>query len=239
VCMTGLCPERALVYWKSRSPTARAMRENAGIQKLFPGWEIVDSDFEPCGYSMNGLLGEAFANIHITPEDGFSYASVELCGLNPAEANAKIALIAEIFRPQQLVVALSSQAADDHAEQDVAAAAAETALAKLARKPGSLAGGLTRNGGATWTEAAHVRVMYQRFLSPSALRIPSRCALRSPTITLSSTNAHVEARKGGRKTRGEKKSLNGDHHMPPGCLWEAWLHAPMRPRLLGETSRGR
>ena len=174
VCMTGLCPERALVYWKSRSPTALAMRENAGIHRLFPGWDIVDSDFEPCGYSMNALLGEAFANIHITPEDGFSYASVELCGLNPTEANAKMALIADIFRPQQMVVALSSQAADEHYhEQTEAAAAAEAALARLARKPGSLEGGLVRNGGATWAEAAHARVMFQRFLSPSAVRIPS------------------------------------------------------------------
>lgn len=34
--------------------------------------------FEPCGYSMNGMDGAQASTIHITPETGFSYASVEV-----------------------------------------------------------------------------------------------------------------------------------------------------------------
>lgn len=34
--------------------------------------------FEPCGYSMNGMDGAQASTIHITPELGFSYASVEV-----------------------------------------------------------------------------------------------------------------------------------------------------------------
>lgn len=44
---------------------------------------IDDYVFEPCGYSMNGQQGGVFSTIHITPEDGFSYASFELCGYDP------------------------------------------------------------------------------------------------------------------------------------------------------------
>lgn len=45
---------------------------------------IDDYVFEPCGYSMNSQQAGVFSTIHITPEDGFSYASFELCGYDPA-----------------------------------------------------------------------------------------------------------------------------------------------------------
>ena len=50
--------------------------------------EIDDYVFEPCGYSMNGVQRDGtFSTVHITPEDGFSYASFELCGHSPDEVN--------------------------------------------------------------------------------------------------------------------------------------------------------
>lgn len=51
-----------------------------GISSLLPKAIIDDYVFDPCGYSMNGLEGDAFSTIHITPECGFSYASLELYG---------------------------------------------------------------------------------------------------------------------------------------------------------------
>ena len=54
------------------------MTDNSGIRKILPNSEICDFDFEPCGYSMNSVEVAAVSTIHITPEDGFSYAALRL-----------------------------------------------------------------------------------------------------------------------------------------------------------------
>jgi hypothetical protein len=59
--------------------SARKTTIDAGIADLLPH-DIDEYVFEPCGYSMNGLQGDAFSTIHITPEAACSYASVELTG---------------------------------------------------------------------------------------------------------------------------------------------------------------
>jgi len=52
--------------------------KKSGIDKLFPNAKIFDYLFEPCGYSMNGLLPDGhYFTIHITPEPDFSYVSFE------------------------------------------------------------------------------------------------------------------------------------------------------------------
>eukprot|EP00240_Pyramimonas_obovata_P020220 CAMPEP_0118927462 /NCGR_PEP_ID=MMETSP1169-20130426/4928_1 /TAXON_ID=36882 /ORGANISM="Pyramimonas obovata, Strain CCMP722" /LENGTH=55 /DNA_ID=CAMNT_0006869221 /DNA_START=23 /DNA_END=186 /DNA_ORIENTATION=- len=55
---------------------------------------------------MNGLCRETFSTIHVTPQDAFSYASVELCGpLGEVDISDVVARARAIFRPSQLVVA--------------------------------------------------------------------------------------------------------------------------------------
>ncbi len=52
--------------------------QKAGIDKIFPNAKIFDYLFDPCGYSMNGLLPDGYYfTIHITPEPDFSYVSFE------------------------------------------------------------------------------------------------------------------------------------------------------------------
>ena len=53
------------------------MTKSAGIDALVPGATIDPRAFEPCGYSMNAILYNSYATMHVTPEDGSSYVSFE------------------------------------------------------------------------------------------------------------------------------------------------------------------
>ena len=75
--------------------SAAATTLTSGIRALLPGAAIDDYVFEPCGYSMNGVDGTAFTTIHVTPEEGFSYASVELSGYAGAALDAS-AVVAQV-----------------------------------------------------------------------------------------------------------------------------------------------
>lgn len=44
---------------------------------LIVKFEMCDFEFEPCGYSRKAIEGNAFSTIHVTPEDGFIYASFD------------------------------------------------------------------------------------------------------------------------------------------------------------------
>ncbi|KAG2279873.1 hypothetical protein Bca52824_051093 [Brassica carinata] len=53
------------------------MTRLSGIDMINANAFICDFAFDPCGYSMNGVDGDRYSTIHVTPEDGFSYASFE------------------------------------------------------------------------------------------------------------------------------------------------------------------
>jgi S-adenosylmethionine decarboxylase len=86
MCMTGLDKKKAAVFFKTSADghvsCAKEMTKLSGISEIVPEMEICDFDFEPCGYSMNAIHGAASSNIHVTPEDGFSYASYEVMGFD-------------------------------------------------------------------------------------------------------------------------------------------------------------
>lgn len=54
-----------------------SVTNESGIVNLIPGSMIDDFQFEPCGYSMNGLNDKYYWTIHITPEAQCSYVSFE------------------------------------------------------------------------------------------------------------------------------------------------------------------
>lgn len=78
LCMTGLDREKASVFYKTDG--SAAMTDASGIRMILPDSDICDFEFDPCGYSMNAIEGGAVSTIHVTPEDGFSYASFEAVG---------------------------------------------------------------------------------------------------------------------------------------------------------------
>ncbi|KAJ3237530.1 spermidine resistance protein [Chytriomyces hyalinus] len=55
----------------------RRLLKDTGIEEIYPCSMVDDFLFDPCGYSLNGLLGPYYWTIHVTPEDICSYASFE------------------------------------------------------------------------------------------------------------------------------------------------------------------
>lgn len=81
------------------------MTRAAGIDALVPGAIIDPCAFEPCGYSMNAILFRSYSTMHITPEEGSSYASFE----TNAKLTSYTSLINNVvrtFKPRRFVMTL-------------------------------------------------------------------------------------------------------------------------------------
>lgn len=111
MCMTGLDRKKAAVFYKSSSGAAGAseMTKMSGISEILPSHVICDFEFDPCGYSMNGIDGPAFSTVHVTPEDGFSYASYEAAGfdLRLVRFEPLVKRVLNSFAPREFSVAVT------------------------------------------------------------------------------------------------------------------------------------
>uniref|UniRef100_A0A7I4AWK3 adenosylmethionine decarboxylase n=1 Tax=Physcomitrium patens TaxID=3218 RepID=A0A7I4AWK3_PHYPA len=102
MCMTKLGRRSAGQFWKGAGrESGEEMTAGANIQSLLPESRICDFAFEPCGYSMNGIEGAAHSTIHVTPEEGFSYASFEAMGYRggQVELGALVERVVGVFKP--------------------------------------------------------------------------------------------------------------------------------------------
>ncbi|KAL3631289.1 hypothetical protein CASFOL_024273 [Castilleja foliolosa] len=111
MCMTGLDREKASVFFKKGTSSANSMTTQSGIRNILPDSEICDFEFEPCGYSMNSVEGGAISTIHVTPEDGFSYASFEAAGYNLKHANLGMLIgrVLDCFEPSEFSVSVHAE----------------------------------------------------------------------------------------------------------------------------------
>lgn len=114
VAMEGLSDDVCAQFFKASHPDvdgkelAERMTAASGIGELLPGVKVDDWAFEPCGYSMNGLRGGFYYTIHITPENGFSYASFETN--DPKYREPKwVERIASTFAPSLLTLTLTTR----------------------------------------------------------------------------------------------------------------------------------
>lgn len=108
MCMTGLDRDMASIFYKKESSSAALMTNKSGIRKILPASNICDFEFEPCGYSMNSIEGTPLSTIHVTPEDGFSYASFESAGYDFKVMNLGLLIerVLVCFKPREFSVAL-------------------------------------------------------------------------------------------------------------------------------------
>lgn len=119
MCMTGLDREKASVFYKTNSSTATLMTDDSGIRKILPQSKICDFEFDPCGYSMNAIEGAAISTIHVTPEDGFSYASFESVGYDPEVVNLDqlVKRVLVCFEPTEFSISVHADVAGQLLEQ--------------------------------------------------------------------------------------------------------------------------
>jgi S-adenosylmethionine decarboxylase len=57
--------------------TAQDVRDLVGLSSLFPDFAVDDHIFAPQGYSYNGIRGEDYVTLHVTPQRLGSYVSFE------------------------------------------------------------------------------------------------------------------------------------------------------------------
>ncbi|GLJ11319.1 hypothetical protein SUGI_0151990 [Cryptomeria japonica] len=107
VCMRDLDKGAAAHFFNK---TSNEMTEASGIDTLLGNCEICDFAFNPCGYSMNTTErgGAGYSTIHVTPEEGYSYASFELMDYDLTTLNMQHLLnrVAAIFNPSTFSISL-------------------------------------------------------------------------------------------------------------------------------------
>lgn len=106
--MTKLDRKKAANFFKVICNATAEMTQKSGISKLLPKSQICDFAFDPCGYSMNSLERTAMSTIHVTPENGHSYASFEAMGYGPQDVDLQTLVddVLGCFRPAVFSVAL-------------------------------------------------------------------------------------------------------------------------------------
>lgn len=121
VCMTELDRDLAAHFYKRPgNEMANEMTVSAGINTLLPNSQICDFAFEPCGYSMNSIESSGYSTIHVTPEEGYSYASFEVMGYNPRTLDLQdlLSRVAGTFNPSTLSFSIYTNDSREQSGQD-------------------------------------------------------------------------------------------------------------------------
>jgi len=88
-----------------------------GIDNLIEGSETDEFNFRPCGYSMNGLNGEAYYTIHVTPEPHCSYASFETNASLPCYRKL-MQTVLDIFKPGTFTLTIFTEKRDSGIQEN-------------------------------------------------------------------------------------------------------------------------
>ncbi|KAJ4969103.1 hypothetical protein NE237_015804 [Protea cynaroides] len=110
VCMTELDTVLARKFYRSGDDSGKEMTVLTGIVDINPDAVVCDFAFDPCGYSMNGMDGTHYSTIHVTPEDGYSYASFECVGSihTREDIGEMLKKVVQIFRPATMSVSTTT-----------------------------------------------------------------------------------------------------------------------------------
>lgn len=84
--------------------TIEQVRDLLKFDQIFPGFEVDDYLFQPCGYSLNALKGPYYYTVHVTPEEVGSYVSFETNMDINETVEHQLSHILEIFQPESFDV---------------------------------------------------------------------------------------------------------------------------------------
>ncbi|MBY5992562.1 adenosylmethionine decarboxylase [Ferrimonas balearica] len=90
---------QAADYLRSPSQTLEGVRALFNWQGMLPDFQFDDFLFEPFGYSMNGIRGDRYVTVHITPQEDSSYVSFET-NLDKAELGPVLDQLLRLLQPQ-------------------------------------------------------------------------------------------------------------------------------------------
>mmetsp|Transcript_5040 Transcript_5040/g.15378 ORF Transcript_5040/g.15378 Transcript_5040/m.15378 type:complete len:409 (-) Transcript_5040:193-1419(-) len=129
IMMTDLDPAVMRRFYRTPGLVGSKLTRDLGLQRLTVGlyeeegdqvWEteaVTDEVlFDPCGYSLNGMLGRGYYTIHVTPEEQCSFVSFE-CNFALASYAALARRVVEIFQPGKFSVTVFT----DHQAPGIAA----------------------------------------------------------------------------------------------------------------------
>jgi hypothetical protein len=80
----------------------------ASLRSLLPGFEIDPYFFEPEGFSFNGLLGNQYSTMHVTPQGSENYLSFEMDHVDSNQVKKVLSNLLEICKPSSFDVIMFS-----------------------------------------------------------------------------------------------------------------------------------
>jgi len=106
ILMTKL-DRKIMEQFYKKEQTPKMVTKSSGIGDLFPDAVTDECLFDPCGYSMNGLLGDGYFTIHVTPQPSCSYVSFETNIQVPNnDYSALVEKVLKVFKPGKFSLSL-------------------------------------------------------------------------------------------------------------------------------------
>ena len=109
ILMYGLDRGAADLFDLRKGAADAALARAEAMRRILPGYRIEEHLFEPSGYSLNGVRGESYGTIHVTPQEPGSYASFETNRPFGDDPSAICSDVLDVFRPQAFDVVLFDQ----------------------------------------------------------------------------------------------------------------------------------
>lgn len=116
-------------YLRQPVQTKSKIKALLQLQQLLPDFVFDDHLFDPCGYSINGLHGEQFLTMHITPQEHSAYVSIET-NLNFAQSPFNIFIeMLNMLNPSSWdIISVNQQLSTDSYPLHLEVASCELAL---------------------------------------------------------------------------------------------------------------